>query len=295
MLLVIDFLDRESLPDDVRHSNRGIVEIDADFVAQQLPSLAPDNRILVHRHTGILRVVNHRVAHGLNIGAIGADVLKTVDFPINRVGVEVERVDFDAVAVHIERVALRKVLDQGSFRGESRARLFVVDQVVAVQFIAIFLVDINHIAESLARTRLVVVEKAVARDGFLLIDHRRASEHLRLVGFRVEKAVLGVDGAALRSNFRRSDDVGNRLLRVVVERVGFDEAIAVVEFHIVEENGLPRARVVLSPVGNEVVLAIDEFSAIDEIGRVVESVVGQAVGVKRLPTVFQHDILTGRH
>ena len=295
MLLVIDFFDGKRLSDDVRHTNRRIVEIDTDFVAEQLPPLAPDNRVLVHRHTGILRTIHHRVAHGLHIVAIGANVLETVDFPIGGIGVEVKRVDFDAVAVHIERVALRKILYQGAFRGETRACLFVVDEVVAVEFVFVLQIDVNHVAEGLAVARFVVVEKAVTRDGFLLIDHRRASVHLRLVGFRVEKAVFGVDGAALRSHFRRSDNVGNRLLRVVVERVGGDEAVTVVEFHVVEENGLSRLGVVLSPVGNEVVLAIDEFSAIDEIGRVVESVVGQAVGVECLPTVLQDDILARRH
>ena len=56
VLVFIDFLNGECLPDDVCTANTGVVHEDLYLLAQQLPFAIPDDGILIHRHARILRV-----------------------------------------------------------------------------------------------------------------------------------------------------------------------------------------------------------------------------------------------
>ena len=86
-----------------------------------------------------------------------------------------------------------------------------------------------------------------------------------------------------------------RLRRVIIERIRCDEAVTVVEFHIIIEHSLARTGVILSPVGHQVVFSVDQFSTLHEISRLVQSVVGEAIGIERLLAMLQHHILTRHH
>ena len=74
--------------------------------------------------------------------------------------------------MHIERVGLREVFHERPIRGEARPRLFIIEQILAVQLVLVLLVDEDDVAEALTLARRVVVEEAVAGDGLLLVDHR---------------------------------------------------------------------------------------------------------------------------
>ena len=74
--------------------------------------------------------------------------------------------------MHIERVGLREVFHDRPVRGEARPRLFIIEQILAVQLVLVLLVDEDDIAEALALARRVVVEEAIAGNGLLLVDHR---------------------------------------------------------------------------------------------------------------------------
>ena len=86
-----------------------------------------------------------------------------------------------------------------------------------------------------------------------------------------------------------------RLRRVIIERVGRDEAVTIVEFHIIIEHSLARTGVILSPVGHQVVFSVDQLSTLHEISRLVQSVVGEAVGIERLLAMLQHHIPARHH
>ena len=124
-------------------------------------------------------------------------MVKAVHFSVNGVRSDVKRIDFDGVAMHVERVLLREVLHQCTLSGKTRALLLIINKVLAVQFVLVFTIDVDHISKTFAATSLLIVEEAVARDGLLLIDHRRTPVHLRLVGLCVEETVLRVNGTAI--------------------------------------------------------------------------------------------------
>ena len=172
MLVFIEFLHRQRLVDNTSHANRRVVHIDTDFLTQQLPTHVPHNRILIHRHARILGVEHQRVANGLHIRAESPDVAIAMNFSIDRVGVHVKRVDTNGVTMHVERVGLREVFHDRPVRGEARPRLFIIEQILAIQLVLVLLVDEDDIAEALALARRVVIEEAVAGDGLLLVDHR---------------------------------------------------------------------------------------------------------------------------
>ncbi len=58
-------LDGKGLPDDMRPVDGGIFHVGTYLLAQQLLITIPDNGVTVHRHAGILLVIDQRVAHGL--------------------------------------------------------------------------------------------------------------------------------------------------------------------------------------------------------------------------------------
>ena len=79
---------------------------------------------------------------------------------------------------------------------------------LAVQGVAVVLVDVDDAAVTVAQAGAVVVVKAVAGDGFVLVVDGGATEELGLVGVGVEVGVLGVDGAGFGGDSRGTGDVG---------------------------------------------------------------------------------------
>ena len=160
-----------------------------------------------------------------------------------------------------------------------------------MQLVFVLLVNIDDIPETLALSGFVIIEKAVASNGFLLVHHRRALEHLRLVGFCVEESVRGLDDAFILRNGRWPYNMSRRCGIVVIKRIGGDEPVPVKEFHIIIKDRLTRLRIVFAPVGNKIVFSVHQFSALHKIGVLVKTVIGQTVSIKCLPTMLQHNVL----
>ena len=79
-------LNGEGLADDVGAINGGVIDPSLDFLAQKLLAVLPENGILVHGHAGILGDEHQGVTDGLNITAIGADMIVGTNLPPDGVG-----------------------------------------------------------------------------------------------------------------------------------------------------------------------------------------------------------------
>ena len=185
-------LNGESLAYDVGQLDGGVVGEDKDFLARELPAIAPRDRILVHRQARVARVVNERVAHGLEVSAISAHVVIAMHAAMHAVGIDVECLYAQRVGVHVERVFLREIHDEGLLGGESLARLLVVSHFARRQLVLVFRVDEHHVAITMVAPRGAVIKQRVARDGLLLVHHRRTAVETRPVGLGVEEGVGGL-------------------------------------------------------------------------------------------------------
>ena len=135
----------------------------------------------------------------------------------------------------------------------------------------------------------------IARNGLVAIHDGGASEELRAVRTRVEVSVGGVYDALLRTHRRRSGDVSHRCSRVVMERIRSDMVMTAEHLHRIEERSLTCYGVILAPVTHQTVLSVHEFSSFEEVGVLVNAVIVERIGVKRLRTMLQHHIVSGMH
>ena len=186
-------------------------------LAEQLSAKIPHYRVAVHRHARVLRAEHERVAHSLHVVAVGTHMVEGVHLAVNRVGLDVERVELQRVGMHVERVLLRVVEHQRALRSVAVARRLVVEQMVAAQFVLVLRVGVYHVAESFVLLQLVVVEERVAGDGFLAVHDGGASEQLRHIRLAVGVGVGSVDDGALRLYCRRTRNVSDAGACVVVE------------------------------------------------------------------------------
>ena len=97
---------------------------------------------------------------------------------IDGVGLDVEGEHLQRVGMHVERVFLRVVDEQGAVGSPSLARLLIIPETVAQHLVLVLLVDIHHILETFADARLLVVEQAVASQFLLVVDQCAAAEEL---------------------------------------------------------------------------------------------------------------------
>ena len=93
MYAVRHLLDRESLTDDMGKTDGGVSHISSDFLTEHLPVGIPDNRILIHRHTGILRIEDQRIADSLHVVAESTDMRIGMHLAIYRICIDIESID----------------------------------------------------------------------------------------------------------------------------------------------------------------------------------------------------------
>ena len=151
-------LYRQGLSQHTRLADGAVVGENLDDLTRQLSRTAPGNRVLVHRHARVAAVADQRVAHRLQVGAEHPHPSVAVHLTVDRVGIDVERLHAHRVGVHIDRVLLRIVLDQGAARGKALAGLLIIDHLTAGQFVLVLLVHIHHITVAAVLPRLAIIE-----------------------------------------------------------------------------------------------------------------------------------------
>ena len=93
MYTVWHLLDRERLTDDMGKTDGGVCHISSDFLTEHLSVGIPDNRILIHRHTGILGIEDQGIADSLHVVAEGTDMRIGMHLAIYRIGIDIESID----------------------------------------------------------------------------------------------------------------------------------------------------------------------------------------------------------
>ena len=93
MYAVWHLLDRESLTDNMGKADGGVCHISSDFLTEHLPVGIPDNRILIHRHTGILGIENQGIADSLHVVAESTDMRIGMHLAIYRIGIDMIGID----------------------------------------------------------------------------------------------------------------------------------------------------------------------------------------------------------
>lgn len=190
---------RQSLPYDMSQSYGGIVHIGMDYLSQELAVAIPHDRILVHRHAGVLRVVHKRVAHPLYVSTVGTYLVEGMHLTVHRVSIDIEGIDLHRVGVHPQRVFLRIVHCDRVTRGKAVARLLVIAEIIATERILALLVYVDDISVPLAVPFLHIVE-TVTGNGLVLVGKGGTSVELCLFGTRIVISVLGINHTAAGGN-----------------------------------------------------------------------------------------------
>ena len=207
---------RESLPDDVCPIDGGVVHVNFNLFAKELLPFVPDNGVVVHRHTGIERTIDHGVAHRLHVNTVRANLIISMNLAIDGVCLVVEGKNLEGVGMHIQRILLREVYYNSTFRGHCIACRVVVLTIVARNHVLVDGVRENHIAIGIVRTVLGIMVDAVANERLALVLHHRASEEFGIARLGVVVAVLAIDVAGARRDIGRSDDMGCRRTRIII-------------------------------------------------------------------------------
>ena len=95
--------------------------------------------------------------HRLQVGAEHPHPSVAVHLTVDRVGIDVERLHTHRVGVHIDRVLLRIVLDQGAARGKALAGLLVVDNFTGGELVLVLLVHEDDIAQAVVVARIAII------------------------------------------------------------------------------------------------------------------------------------------
>ena len=85
--------DGKSLSDDMCHANGRIIHVYSDFLTQQLTVAVPGDRILIHRHAGILGVEDQGIAYCLHICTVSPYLRIGMHLTVNGVGIDMEGID----------------------------------------------------------------------------------------------------------------------------------------------------------------------------------------------------------
>ena len=288
---VAELFDGEGIADDMGMIDHRVLHEHVYPVARQLLGVVPHDGIAVHRHAGVLGVIDQGVADRLHVDAVGTDMVVGMHLSIDGVGVDVEGEDLERVGMHEQGVALREVNDHGAVGEQGIARLLVVLTVVARHAVLIDGVGIDDIAEGLVQSALTVVIDAVADELSALVVQDRAVHEPCTFELRVIVALLGVDMAVAGDDVGGADDMGHGEARVVIERVGGQIKVLVAHLHVVVEDRHLRLRVILAPVGRQRGALVHHLASFEEIGIVVEAVEVQRVGIERRLAVLQHHVI----
>ena len=89
--------------------------------------------------------------------------------------------------------------------------------------------------------------------------------------------------------------MSHRLLCVEVERVGRYDLFVAQHTHVIEERRLLCGSIVFAPVSHKLVSAVHQLTAFKEVSIAVKTVVIEAVGVERTPTVLHHHVASRHH
>ena len=291
--VTLEMLDGEGVANDMGMVDDRVAHIDIHQVAHQLLAVVPHDRIMVERHAGVLRVVDQRVAHRLDVCTEGADVVVGVDLAVHGVGVDVEGDDAERIGVHEKRVTLGVVDGHGTVGTHGIARILVILAVIARQLVAVDGVYVDDIVERLTESHLAVVIDAVAHKHLTLIVEHGAVHQPGPLEFRVVIAQFGVDMTVTGSDVGRADDMSHRVVVVVIEGVGGEEELRILHLHVVVEHRHLRIGVVLAPVGGQRGLSVNHFAPFEEVGVVVDTVEVEAVGIERGLAVLEYHVIAG--
>ena len=83
-----------------------VTHIHLDLLTKELLTEIPYDRIFIHRHARVLRIIYQRIANSLHILAIGTHLVVGVNLSIDRVCTDVIGEHLERVSMHKERVTL---------------------------------------------------------------------------------------------------------------------------------------------------------------------------------------------
>ena len=296
---VVEPFHRERLPQHQRAVDGAVVEEDLYLFAQLLLPRLPEDGVAIHDEDAVACVVDHRVAHRLNVAAEGSHVVVGMNDAVGGVRVKVERKDLERVGMGIHRVLLAVVDADGTVGRHDVFGAVLVVAVFAGEHVLVDDIGVDHIAECLGCGGIVVPHHAVAHEPFAVVGQNAAVQQMRVVRLRVVVAQLGIDMVLAILYIGGAYDVCNGRQRVVVQRVGDKHRLrlgrrcGIDQPDIVVEDCFVGGRTVLSPVAGQLVALVEKPSALEEIAEVVETVVVEAVRVDGRGAVFEHDIISG--
>ncbi len=133
----------------MRPLDSGIVSVDTYLITQKLLILVPDNRVFVHGHTRILRIIHQGIANALDIEPVSAHLMKGMHFTVHGVGIDMKCIYLKGIGMNIQGIFLRIIYRNSFFSGHTVSFGFIIIAVIALKLIFIFLVGIDDIVESL--------------------------------------------------------------------------------------------------------------------------------------------------
>ena len=90
MCAVLHKFDRQRLTDNMGLTYRGVVGKDENLLTRELASVAPRDRVFVHRQTRVAGVIDQRVAHCLKIPSERPRMEITMNLTIDAVRIDME-------------------------------------------------------------------------------------------------------------------------------------------------------------------------------------------------------------
>ena len=257
----VHLLYRHRLVDDVNPFHRAVIVIHTDFFAKHLLTFIPEDGLTIQIRAGILLMRHQRVAHTLKVPPVHPHLMISEQIPIHRVRLLVIGHHPQRVAMHIQRVLLRKLIAYRTVGRQRDARLILIAAVVACQHAFVLHVDQHHIAECLTHTRRIVECQAVTHDVTHILIHMRPVHQIRLSRLRVVVTTQGIhERAVRRDDVRLRHNPGNLRVGIVVQFVRLQVKLRILQHHIVLEDGLVQGRCVLSVVRVQHIIAVIQCS-----------------------------------
>src|SRR5574344_1113282 len=90
MFFIRHLLHCQGITYHMRPLDSGIVSVDTYLITQKLLILVPDNRVFVHGHTRILRIIHQGIANALDIEPVSAHLMKGMHFTVHGVGIDMK-------------------------------------------------------------------------------------------------------------------------------------------------------------------------------------------------------------
>ena len=113
-------------------------------------------------------------------------------YPVHAVGVDIIRIQFYGVAMQIQGVLLREVLQESIYRSIAITGNLVIVKMPTPKFVLVLGIYIHDISKALRHPGIVVKVQTVTNNGFSLVDDGRAVVQPRLVLLGVKKAIISI-------------------------------------------------------------------------------------------------------